>query len=107
MTTVRELIEILQKYDQDLPVIIEPLLDYKDCETSWDQAYFLIQDQKNISPLILRVGEAQSSRDPGDSSDSDYIEYGFNQWIDPIDKKLTLIISSPAFKYCPNKINDK
>lgn len=99
MTTVKELIAKLQKCDPNLPISIEPLIACTDSEINSEIAYNAIHNK--LDDITLYITEAQSNRDPGDSFNEDYIEYSFAPygWIDPIDTKKLLIISSPILKY--------
>jgi len=96
-TSVKELLKKLSKYDPDMEVIIEPNIDCMDAEMYGQQAYDVLSAE--IEPITLYVSEAQSSRDQGDSPEEDYIEYAFDAFIDPLDKKKVLVISTPALKY--------
>lgn len=102
MTTVKELIEKLQEYDQDLPVIIDDALhaDMNDLDGFHASDFF---PETKIEPITLYLSEAQSNRESlNDLLDEDYIEYSFDEYQDSpeeplIDKKTCLVISSPAF----------
>jgi hypothetical protein len=95
---VKDLIAKLQKVDPDLDVIIEPGIDVSDAEYTPYPAYRVLHD--DISPITFRVDEAQSNRESvNDSWDEDWIECFYDNYINPVDRKKVLVISSPEFKY--------
>ena len=97
MTTVKQLINKLCQYDENLLVIIEPSMDCDEQDIGDQQACNILTGE--TEDILLRIDQAQSSRDEGDPLDADYIEYGFNAWEDPVDKRDVLVISSSALKY--------
>jgi hypothetical protein len=83
-TTVKDLIERLSKYHPDMQVVLE----------TDDLAQLAYDAVHNSLPSILvSPTEAQSSRDEGDSFAEMYIEYDFDFYEDPVDKKTVLMLS--------------
>jgi hypothetical protein len=95
---VKELIDKLQKYDQDLEVVMEHCIDENEQLAQSDQIAWNVLNDK-IDPILLRIDTAQSYTDV---EDADNCEYGFNEFEDSTDfaikRKKVLVISSACFK---------
>lgn len=90
-TTVRQLIEKLQKYDPDLVVIIEPSLDHMDAEGDRPSDVPLAAVKGTSEDILLREASAQYDEVEGDAA--------FDVWDASENDKKVLIISSRDLKY--------
>lgn len=88
-TTVRQLIEKLSKYNQDLEVILEPCIDVQDSE----RAGFIAYESKDNNSADILLRESLVQYDDG------YDSYLFDGFEPQSSDKKVLIISSGDLKY--------
>jgi len=92
---VRELISKLQKYDQEMEIILEHNIDCRDDEINCYLPWDIINDK--FPKLGLRydtVSTYMENRD-GDETEVAY----FDDMDDPIQSKMVVVLSSDQFKY--------